>query len=176
MMLFLDPNTVVKREGTVFHYVIKYFNDVWSAKIVHDICRSNPHRYTQFLVCHHMNDPCYNSTNLDGKNEDGDTALIQAIKKKYIDTIRALLRKGASKLILLVQVQLKKLLLYRAITSRQLPFSACLILYLCLHESSNSGSTHFQSQTEFQSTNRCGLSQSGLQSRLGAFTLEVNLG
>ena len=34
---------------------------------------------------------------------------------------------------------------------------------LCLHESSNPGSTHFRSWTEFQSTNECGLSlQSGL--------------
>ena len=32
----------------------------------------------------------------------------------------------------------------------------------CLHESSNPGSTHFRSRTEFQSTNGCGLSQSGL--------------
>ena len=30
-----------------------------------------------------------------------------------------------------------------------------------LHESSNPGSTHFRSQTEFQSTNGCGWSQSG---------------
>ena len=35
-------------------------------------------------------------------------------------------------------------------------------------ESSNPGSTHFWSRTEFQSTNGCGLSQSGLQSELGA--------
>ena len=47
---------------------------------------------------------------------------------------------------------------------------------LCLHESSNPGSTHFQSRTKFQSTNGCGLSQSGLQSGLGVFTLEVNPG
>ena len=33
-------------------------------------------------------------------------------------------------------------------------------ILLCLHESSNPGSTHFRSQTEFQSTNGCGLSQS----------------
>ena len=46
----------------------------------------------------------------------------------------------------------------------------------CLHESSNPGSTHFRSRTEFQSTNGCGLSQSGLQSGLGGFTLEVNPG
>ena len=45
-----------------------------------------------------------------------------------------------------------------------------------LHQSSNPGSTHFRSRTEFQSTNGCGLSQPGLQSGLGAFTLEVNLG
>ena len=32
----------------------------------------------------------------------------------------------------------------------------------CLHESSNPGSTHFQSRTEFQSTNGCGSSQSGV--------------
>ena len=50
-------------------------------------------------------------TNLDGKNEDGETALIQAIKKKYSKTIDALLEKGASKLILLVQGELKKSLL-----------------------------------------------------------------
>ena len=46
----------------------------------------------------------------------------------------------------------------------------------CLHESSNPGSTHFRLRTEFQSTNGCGLSQPGLQSRLGAFTLVVNPG
>ena len=46
----------------------------------------------------------------------------------------------------------------------------------CLHESSNPGSTHFRSRTEFQSTNGCGLSQPTLQSGLGAFTLEVNPG
>ena len=34
----------------------------------------------------------------------------------------------------------------------------------CLHESSNPGSTHFRSRTEFLSTNVCGLSQPGLQS------------
>ena len=51
-----------------------------------------------------------------------------------------------------------------------------LPLKLCLHESSNPGSTHFRSQTKLQSTNGCGLSQSGLQSGLGAFTLEVNPG
>ena len=44
---------------------------------------------------------------------------------------------------------------------------------LCLHRSSNPGLTHFSSR---ESTNGCGLSQSGLQSGLGAFTLEVNLG
>ena len=36
------------------------------------------------------------------------------------------------------------------------------------HKSSNPGSTSFQSWTEFQSTYGCGLSQSGLQSGLGA--------
>ena len=46
----------------------------------------------------------------------------------------------------------------------------------CLHESSNPGSTYFWLQAEFQSTNGCGLSQSGLQSGLGVFTLEANLG
>ena len=46
----------------------------------------------------------------------------------------------------------------------------------CLHESSNPGSTHFRSRTEFQSTNGCGLSQPGLQPGLGTFTLEVNSG
>ena len=45
-----------------------------------------------------------------------------------------------------------------------------------LHESSNPGSTHFRSRTEFQSTNGCGLSQPGLESGLGVFTLEVNPG
>ena len=123
-----------------------------------------------------MNDPCYNSTDLDGKNEDGDTALSRAIKKKYSQTIEVLVREGASKLILLVQGELKKSLLYRAITSRQLPFSACFYSCVYMHVSSNPGTTNFQSQTEFQSTNGCGLSQSGLQSILGAFTLEVNLG
>ena len=49
-----------------------------------------------------MNDPCYNSTDLDGKNEDGDTALRQAVKKGYHETIEVLVKKGASKLILLV--------------------------------------------------------------------------
>ena len=39
------------------------------------------------------------------------------------------------------------------------------------HESSNPGSTQFRSRTEFQSTNGRGLSQSGLQSVLGVFTL-----
>ena len=52
----------------------------------------------------------------------------------------------------------------------------CVCVRLCLHESYNPGSTHFRSRTEFQSTNGCGLSQSGLQSRLGVFTLEANPG
>ena len=51
-----------------------------------------------------------------------------------------------------------------------------MLLKPCLHESSNPGSTHFRSRTEFQSTNGCGLSQPGLQSELGAFTLAVNPG
>ena len=38
------------------------------------------------------------------------------------------------------------------------------------------GLTRFWSRTEFQSTNGCGLSQSGLQSGMGAFTLEANPG
>ena len=38
---------------------------------------------------------------------------------------------------------------------------------LWVYTSSNPGSTHFWSWTEFQSTNDCGLSQSGLQSGLG---------
>ena len=50
----------------------------------------------------------------------------------------------------------------------------------CLHatSASNPGSTRFRSQTEFQSTNGCGLSQPGLQPRLGgvAHTLEANPG
>ena len=45
-----------------------------------------------------------------------------------------------------------------------------------LLESSNPGSTHIRSRTEFQSINVCGPSQSGLQSGLGAFILEVNPG
>ena len=45
-------------------------------------------------------------------------------------------------------------------------------LKLRSHESSNPGSTHFRSRTEFQSTKGCGLSQPGLQSGLGA--LEAN--
>ena len=44
------------------------------------------------------------------------------------------------------------------------------------HESSNPGSTHFWSPTEFQSTSGCGLSQPRLQSGLGVFTLEANQG
>ena len=55
-------------------------------------------------------------------------------------------------------------------------FLSTVYLKLCLHESSNPGSTHFQLRTEFQSTNGCGLSQSGLQPRSGAFTLAVNPG
>ena len=54
--------------------------------------------YARFLFVI-MNDPCYNSTNLDGKNEDGDTALIQAMKKDYLKTIEVLASKGASKLL-----------------------------------------------------------------------------
>ena len=49
----------------------------------------------------------------------------------------------------------------------------CLVP-LCLHKSSNLGSTYFRSQTEFQSTNGCG--SSGLQSGLRVFTLELNPG
>ena len=40
-------------------------------------------------------------------------------------------------------------------------------LLLCLHEGSNPDSTHFWSQTEFQSTNGYGLSQPRLQSGFG---------
>ena len=49
-------------------------------------------------------------------------------------------------------------------------------LKMCLHESSNPGPTRFRLRTEFQSTNGYGLSQSGLQSGWGAFTLEMNPG
>ena len=41
--------------------------------------------------------------------------------------------------------------------------------------SSNPDSIHFQSQTEFQSTNGCGLSQSGLNPDWWAFTFQANL-
>ena len=51
---------------------------------------------------------------------------------------------------------------------------ASYISLIYTYESSNPGSTHFRSQTEFQSTNECGLSQPGLQSGLGEFTLEAN--
>ena len=60
-----------------------------------------PQVYARFVSVI-MNDPCCNSTDLDGKNEDGDTALIQAIKKNHFRTIEVLVRKGASKLLLLV--------------------------------------------------------------------------
>ena len=85
--------------------------------------RQPPQVYARFLFVI-MNDPCCNSPNLDGKNEDGDTALIQAIKKDYLKTIEVLVKKGASNynLILLVQGELKKSLLYRAITSRNFLF------------------------------------------------------
>ena len=51
------------------------------------------------------------------------------------------------------------------------PYGSSLV-----YTSSNPGSTHFRSRTEFQSTDGCGLSQPGLQSGLGAFTLEANPG
>ena len=50
------------------------------------------------------------------------------------------------------------------------------ICKLCLHESSNPGSTNFQSLTEFQSTNGCGLSQSRFQSRSHWRQIQVESG
>ena len=129
-----------------------------------------PQVYARFLFVI-MNNSCYNSTNLDGKNEDGDTALRQAIKKKYSQTSLVLVKKGASKLILLVQGELKKSLLYRAITSRQLPFSACF--YSCVY---TRVLTRVQLTSSRKPSSNPLMGQSGLQSMLGAFTLEVNLG
>ena len=126
--------------------------------------------YAHFLFVI-MNDPCYNSTNLDGKNKDGDTALRQAIKKGYTSTVKVLVEKGASKLMLLVQGELKKSLLYRAITSRQLPFSACF--YSCVY---TRVLTRVQLTSSRKPSSNPLMDQSGLQSMLGAFTLEVNLG
>ena len=40
-------------------------------------------------------------------------------------------------------------------------------ILLCVHESSNPGSTHFRSRTEFQSTNGCALSRSDLTIQVG---------
>ena len=47
---------------------------------------------------------------------------------------------------------------------------------LCSLQNSIEGHSKTSIATKFQSTNRCGLSQPGLLSGLGAFTLEVNPG
>ena len=55
-------------------------------------------------------------------------------------------------------------------------FVCCIPLKPCLHWSSNLDLIHFRSQSEFQSTNGCGLSQSVLNLDWWGFTLESNSG